>query len=110
MVGIENFVSKNPYEDVAFIEMKDVIGKDIIINGVTPFESAKNGKGVHILMTVDGEPRRACTHAAAITNILSKESVLETLKEDTIDARIIERKSMNGRMMLAFDIPGAEDA
>ena len=103
MVGISEFIGSNPYPDVPFVEVEAMVGKNVSIIGVTPFESTK-GKGVHALLKCGDDELRICTHSLAITNILSKEEVKAALEAgETIDCRIVKRQSKNGRPMLALE-------
>ena len=88
MAKISDFETTSPYE-AEYIEVDDIIGKPIIIHDVTPFENNK-GKGIHALIECDGKEWRICTHGVVLTDKLSRTEILEALKTENIECKIVK--------------------
>lgn len=91
MAKISDFETTSPYE-AEYIEIDELIGKPIIIHDVTPFENNR-GKGIHALIELDGKEFRICTHGIVLTDRLSRAEVLEALKTESIECKIVKVSS-----------------
>ena len=92
MAKISDFETTSPYE-AEYIEVDEIVGKPIIIKDVTPFENNK-GKGVHVLVVLDGKEYRICTHGVVLTDRLSRAEILEALKGgESIECKIVKVSS-----------------
>lgn len=83
------------YEDAEFIEVKELLGRDVEITSVTPFENEK-GPGIIALVYPDrGEtPRKLVTHSLGITKVLGSEEFMTALRDlPSITINIKEGKS-----------------
>lgn len=91
MAKISDFETTSPYE-AEYIEIDELIGKPIIIRDVTPFENNR-GKGIHALIELDGKEFRICTHGIVLTDRLSRAEILEALKTESIECKIVKVSS-----------------
>jgi len=87
MAKISDFDTTAPY-DAEYIDINEIIGKAISILDVTPFENNK-GKGIHALIKYEGVPYRICTHGVVLVDRLSRAEVLNALKDESIECKIV---------------------
>lgn len=87
MAKISDFDTTAPYE-AEYIDINEIIGKAISIIDVTPFENNK-GKGIHALIECEGKEYRLCTHGIVLVDRLTRTEVLDTLKTERIDCKIV---------------------
>ena len=87
MAKISDFDTTAPYE-AEYIDINEIIGKPIIIKDVSPFENNK-GKGVHALIECGGNEWRICTHGVVLVDRLSRTEILEALKTESIECKIV---------------------
>lgn len=96
MAKISDFATTAPY-DAEYLDVNAIIGKPITIMDVTVFENAK-GKGVHILIQLDGKEYRLCTHGVAIVDTLGREEIGKALDEgDYITCKIVKVASQRDK-------------
>ena len=91
MAKISEFSTTAPYE-AEYIEVNDILGKPIKILGVTVFSNNK-GPGAHALIELDGKQYRICTHGVVLTDRLSRAEVLDALKTESIECKIVKVSS-----------------
>lgn len=112
MAKIADFKQSAPY-DAEYREIMTLIGQPMTIVDAETF-SNKNGKGVHILVQIEGKEYRLCTHAVALVDLLGKAEVQECLKGgDYFYVRLVQvpSESDKNRKVLKFeDIPEDEEA
>lgn len=80
MAKVADFKQSAPYA-AEYREIMNLIGQKMTIIAAEEFTS-KNGKGVHILVQIDGKEYRLCTHAVALVDFLTREEVQECLREN----------------------------
>lgn len=88
MAKISDFETSAPYE-AEYIDINEIIGKPISIKDVSPFENNK-GKGIHALIECDGNEYRICTHGVVLVDRLTRAEVLEALKTESIECKIVK--------------------
>lgn len=92
MAKISEFSESAPY-DAPYVDLNSIIGKNVIVEDMTPFENAK-GKGVHLLCTIDGQECRICSHGVAVVDTFVREEIASLLDAgDTIECRFIKATS-----------------
>ena len=80
MAKVVDFKQTAPY-DAEYRDIMSLIGQKMTIIAAEGF-SNKNGKGVHILVQIEGKEYRLCTHAVAIVDFLTREEVQNCLQEN----------------------------
>lgn len=89
MAKIADFGQSAPY-DADYVEIMTLVNREFTILDAEAFENPK-GKGVHVLIQMDGREYRLCTHAVAVVDILSRQEVQECLKNgDYFHVRLVQ--------------------
>lgn len=104
MAKVADFRQTAPYK-AEYLEIMNLIGKKMTVIDAEEFTS-KNGKGVHILIQMDGKEYRLCTHAVALVDLLTRAEVQETLKKgDYFFVKLVQTPSETdkNRKVLRFE-------
>lgn len=100
--------TESPFDKIGitedmFMPIKDVLGKNITIVAYKNY-TKNDSPGVFIAFTIGGEMKYLATHSVALVRVFQDPEVTGILDGgDTIDAKIVEKKSLRtGRMYQCF--------
>lgn len=109
MAKLADFYNDSPYS-ADYIDIESILGKTVTLIHTQGFENAK-GKGVHALISIDGEERRICTHGISLTDTLTKAEIQDALeKGDYFVVKFVKVKSKTSGNPVLKVIDAEEDA
>lgn len=101
-ISLKQCMEPGVFDEYDYMDLASALDKNLVIEEVKPFENDK-GPGVFILAGIEGDDRlyKLCTHSLAITNLLTRPTVLQALADgDVIKCKLVQKKSSKtGRLM-----------